>query len=67
MSRALSVLAEVKGSNMKIRPKHIILTSNFKIEQVWAGSVFTALWRRFIRYILIGVTPLEKETYVIVP
>lgn len=39
--------AEVKGSSMKIRPKRVVVTSNFKIEQVFTGSIFQAIWRRF--------------------
>lgn len=40
-------LAEVKGSTMRIRPKNIIVISNFKIDQIWTGSVFVATNSRF--------------------
>lgn len=32
---------------MRIRPKNTVVTSNFKMEQIWTGSLFTAIWRRF--------------------
>lgn len=40
--------AEVKGSSIRIRPKHIIITSNYKIEEIFEDpSLIAALRRRF--------------------
>lgn len=44
-----SFLAESKGHAMNIRPKFIVVTSNYKIEDIWAGDdeMIGALKRRF--------------------
>lgn len=40
-------LAEVKGTVIKIRPKQIVVTSNFRMEDIWDGQMLAALKRRF--------------------
>lgn len=39
--------AEIKGSHMKIRPKKIFCTSNFKLCDLWSGPLLSALEARF--------------------
>lgn len=45
--RRYPFLAEVKCSSMQIRPKKIIVISNFKVEQIFADFVFVAINSRF--------------------
>lgn len=40
-------LAEIKDSTMQIQSQKTIVTSNFKIEQIWTGSVFATINSRF--------------------
>lgn len=43
-------IAEIKGGSMKIRPKKIYVTSNFKMEEVFSGPILEALRSRFTVY-----------------
>ncbi|GFQ90390.1 replication-associated protein [Trichonephila clavata] len=38
--------AEIKGGSMKIRPKKIFMTSNFKLEEVFTGEIYNAIAAR---------------------
>jgi hypothetical protein len=40
--------AEQKGTSIRIRPKIICVTSNYKIEEIWFGVMEKAITRRFI-------------------
>jgi len=40
-------IAETKGGSMRIRPKHIIVTSNYSMEECFSGMALEALKRRF--------------------
>lgn len=40
-------IAETKGGAIRIRPKHIIVTSNYSMEQCFNGEVLAAMRRRF--------------------
>lgn len=42
-----SFLAETKGGAIHIRPKRIIVTSNYKPEDLWEGVLLEAIKRRF--------------------
>lgn len=62
-----SFIAEYKGGSMHIRPKRIIVTSNYSIEEVFAAdqTMVGAVKRRFEqRHIQ---TPLTFEELVIIP
>jgi len=45
--------AEQKGTTIQIRPKRIVVTSNYKISEIWAGDsqMIEALEKRYIQYI----------------
>lgn len=61
-----SFLAEVKNSTVVARPKSVIVTSQYKIEDIWRNEPETvaALKRRFIVREVIN-TPLGQKTYVV--
>ncbi|AJD07482.1 replication-associated protein [Odonata-associated circular virus-13] len=40
--------AEIKGGTMVIRPKYIVVTSNYKLEDIFDGSMLSALQARFM-------------------
>lgn len=46
-------MAEIKGGSMQIRPLKTVVTSKFKIEQMFNGSVYVAIWRRFDKIYLL--------------
>lgn len=39
--------AEQKGTSIRIRPKAIIVTTNYQIEEIWEGRMAEAIRRRF--------------------
>jgi len=44
---------EQKGTTIQVRPKRVIVTSNYKIEEIWAGDsqMIEALEKRYIQYV----------------
>lgn len=40
--------AEQKGTSIRIRPKVIVITSNYTIDEIWTGTMAEAIKRRFI-------------------
>nr|QWY79447.1 MAG: replication-associated protein [Cressdnaviricota sp.] len=40
-------MAEIKGGTMKIRPKTIIVTSNYRIDDLFEGQILSAIAARF--------------------
>lgn len=41
-------LAEFKGGHFMIRPKQVVVTSNYRIEEIWDDAITReTLWRRF--------------------
>ncbi|AMH87748.1 replication-associated protein [Pacific flying fox faeces associated circular DNA virus-6] len=53
--------AEVKGSTIKIRPKYIIVTSNFRMDMLFLGTALDALKRRFMTFEFSGSGLVEKQ------
>lgn len=39
--------AEQKGTSIRIRPKALVITSNYTIEEIWNGTMAEAIRRRF--------------------
>lgn len=40
--------AEQKGTSIRIRPKVLVITSNFTIDEIWSGTIAEAIRRRFV-------------------
>lgn len=50
---------------MQIRPSKIIVTSNFKIENIFNGSIHAVIWRRFYKIHISeegSLTVIKRET-----
>lgn len=52
--------AEVKGGSMKIRPKQIIVTSNYAITDIWTDANTKEPLKRRFKEIHFGTTPFVK-------
>lgn len=44
-------VTEIKGASMKIRPKRLFVTSNFRLDQIFSGQILLALQERFDSYL----------------